>query len=204
MSSSVSAGRGIDMLLRVLMCRWSHSLSVGSHYSKWVDEVLVPCHLHLSWWRWYWHCQSKNSLIVYCLQCCFFLGGGELGVDVEKDVLVSMSVWLAENLDCWSFMGAVWSRYWLTVCGMVVVWSGWSWNGAMKCHCRGCQSWNGATSWCWWLWNVAWGCRAARPLVCCVIVWNAGALWSWDVTRCYCFHGALLWSYYWRQSCKWG
>ena len=48
-------------------------------------------------------------------------GVGQLGVDVEKDVLVSVSVWLAVNLACWSFVAAMSARNWSTVCRVVVV-----------------------------------------------------------------------------------
>ena len=46
---------------------------------------------------------------------------GELGVYMEKDVLVSMYVWLAVNLSCWSFVLALQARYQSIVCQVVVV-----------------------------------------------------------------------------------
>ena len=38
-----------------------------------------------------------------------------------KNISITMSVWLAVNLGCKSFMAAMWARYWLTVYGLVVL-----------------------------------------------------------------------------------
>ena len=64
---------------------------------------------------------SGKSIDNVPLAVLVLVGVGELGVDVERDVLVLVFVRLALNLGCWSFVVAIQARYWSTICRVVVV-----------------------------------------------------------------------------------
>ena len=188
-SSSLSSGMVMDMLLRILTCGWLCSFL--SRVSFWfmgkqgisyllpaVDMVDILLLLPV-----------KEFVEHIQLIVLVSLGMGELAVDMEKDVLVLVSAWLSVDLGCWSLVAAMWAKDWLTVCGMVVVgvdgpemglWcviveeSGLEMRLLLDIVGHGM-----------WLW----GCRMAD---CCVFAWSAEMLWSLDVTRCCCFTVLIL------------